>query len=253
MDRPYLVIFGSASVDGRLTIAPDVLLLHGDERWNAVAGGGEAMYEWLKSTHKPQAFLEGSLSFARSGDPISPLPPFEGDPASLYEDFLPDAIINRPGHRGWFTAVDSQGRIRWDYKEFPTEEWAGWYAMVLVARQTPPEYLAYLRREDIPYLVAGEARVDLRQGVEKMRLLLGVERVVSTSPGKLGGALVRAGLVDEINLNFFPALIGGTHTPVLFEAPDLLPEELPVRLKLLLAQVLANGHVWLRYAVEKES
>jgi len=32
MNRPRVVMFGEASVDGRLTLAPDVLLLFGDER-----------------------------------------------------------------------------------------------------------------------------------------------------------------------------------------------------------------------------
>ena len=46
---------------------------------------------------------------------------------TLYRDFLPDAVVNRPGQCGWFTMVDSRGRVRWGYKEWPGEEWAGWH------------------------------------------------------------------------------------------------------------------------------
>lgn len=248
MNRPRVIVYGIASVDGRLTLAPDVLLLHGDERWDAVAGSSD-VYQWLTSTHKPQAFLEGSGSLVTSDEEPSPLPPVAGDPRSLYQDFLPDTVVHRPGQRGWFTVVDSRGWIRWAYKEWPGEEWQGWHLLVLVAHGTPPEYLAYLQGENIPYLVAGQERVDLEQALEKMGSQLGVRCVLSTSPGKLGGALLRAGLVDEINVEFFPAVIGGFATPSLFESPELGSEEWPARLKLISAQVQAEGRVWLRYQV----
>jgi len=127
--------------------------------------------------------------------------------------------------------------------------------MVIVANQTPPECLAYLQKETIPYLVAGEERVNLKLALEKMKSLLGVACVMSTSPGKLGGALLRAGLMDEINILFIPAIVGGFDTPSLFESPELKPNEWPTRLKLISAQVLADGRVWLRYHVipEQES
>ena len=250
MDRPQVIVLDSASVDGRIAVSPDALLLYGDERWKAIEGASHFnLFEWLKLTHKPQATLEGSGSFVRESEAPTPLPPFEGDLKALYQDFLPDAIVHRPGHRGWFTAVDGRGRIRWDYKEYPDEAWKGWYPLVLVTYQTPPEYLAYLRREDIPYLVSGEQRVDLRLALEKMMSLLDVTRVLSTAGGKLNGALMRVGLVDEVNVEFLPAIIGGVTTPSLFNAPDLKPDEWPARLKLISAQVQADGCVWLRYQV----
>lgn len=250
MDRPKVVVLNSASVDGRLAVSPDVLLLHGDERWQAIGGSSDFdLFEWLKFTHKPQATLEGSGSFTREGDEPEPLPPFGGDRQDLYQDFLPQAIVNRPGHRGWFTVVDGRGRIRWFYKEYPDEAWQGWYLLVLVAHHTPPEYLAYLQREEIPYLVAGEGHVDLGLALEKMKAQLGVTCVLSTAGGKLNGALLRAGLVDEINIEFLPAVIGGFETPSLFDSPALKRDELPARLELISAQAQVGGRVWLRYRV----
>ena len=250
MSRPRVVVHSLASVDGRITLAPDVLLLYGDERWQAVAGSSEDVYERLKLTHKPQVFLEGSGSFVPSNAEPEPLPPVDGDPQSLYQDFLPHNVVHRPGHQGWFTAVDSRGRVRWLYKEF--EGWEGWHLLVLVAHHTPPEYLAYLQHEKIPYLVAGEERVDLHPALEKLESQLGVTCLVSTAGGKLNGALLRAGLVDEISIEFFPAVIGGFETPALFDSPALKPDEWPTRLKLISAQVQAEGRVRLRYEVVSE-
>lgn len=249
MNRPKVVVFNSASADGRVALAADTLLLFGDERWTNVAGSSQDALDWLKLTYQPQATLEGSGSFVVDGQEPEALPPFEGDPAPLYEDFLPEHIVNRPGHRGWFTTVDGRGRIRWLYKEFPSEEWQGWHLLVLVARTTPPAYLAYLRREEIPYLVGGEGHVDLGCVLEKMAHRLGVTCLLSTAGGRLNGALLRAGLVDEVNIDLFPALIGGFQTSTLFASPDLRPDEAPARLRLLAAQVRDGGNVWLRYEV----
>jgi 2,5-diamino-6-(ribosylamino)-4(3H)-pyrimidinone 5'-phosphate reductase len=250
MSKPRIVTCSTASLDGRIAVSPEVLLLWGDERWSALSGSSD-MFAWLKEAHQPQATLEGSGSFVRETDEPTPLPPFAGKAAILYHDFLPEAVVQRPGHRGWFTVVDGRGRVRDWIKEGDVfgEAYAGWHLLVLVTHHTPPAYLAYLRCESIPYLVAGQERVDLALALEKLGDRLGVTSLLSTAGGKLNGALLRAGLVDEVNVEFLPAVIGGFHTPALFDAPDLRPGEWPVRLTLLSSQVYDDGRVWLRYEV----
>jgi hypothetical protein len=235
-----------------LAVSPERLLLYGDERWEAISGASNFdVFEWLRTTHDAQATLEGSGSLVREGDEPEPLPPFEGDVASLYKDFMPEAVIQRPSHRGWFTLVDGRGRGRQLIKDGGVfgEAWEGWHLLILAGHHTPAEYLAYLRSQDIPYLVAGTGQVDLRLALEKMGSRLGVTSLVSTAGGRLNGALLRAGLIDEINVEFLPAAIGGRGTPSLFDAPALAADEWPVRLELLSAQVQSGGRVWLRYRV----
>ncbi len=254
MSRPRVVVHNIASADGRLTLAPDVLLLGGDERWRAVDDGNSSVGDWLRAHHAPEVMLEGSGSFVLEGAEPEPLPPFDGDPAPLYEDYLPGAIIGRAGHRGWFCAVDGRGRVRWEVKDGAAfgPAWVGWYALSIVHQATPPAYLAYLQREEIPYLVAGPGpQVDLATALEKLGGKLGVACVLSTAGGRLNGALLRAGLVDEINIEFCPAIIGGIGTPALFDAPPLQAGDWPTRLRLLSAEVRDGGRVWLRYAVEQ--
>jgi riboflavin biosynthesis pyrimidine reductase len=228
--------------------------MFGDKRWEALAGSSTFnVDEWLRATHQPQAVLEGSGSLVRDDSEPEPLPLVAGDPTMLYEDYLPDVVVHRRDHRGWFVMVDGRGRMRNWIKEWPDEAWAGWHLLVLVGRHTPPEYLAHLQKDTIPYLVAGEGPVDLGLALAKLSSQLGVKRVYSSSGSRLGGALLRAGLVDEINVEFLPAVIGGFDTPALFDSPALKPDEWPIRLRLISAQVQPDGRVWLRYEVPKMS
>ncbi len=251
MPRPKVIVHNLASMDGRITLSPNTLLLYGDPRWQAVAGSQDP-YEPIMRAYAPQALLEGSGSLVLEGTPSEPLPPAKAGPEELYLDYLPDEIVRQPG-RKWLAVVDGRGRVRWMYKEFPGELWAGWYLLVLVSRRTSSKYLAYLRREQIPYLVGGEERVDLPAALEKLAEKLGVRTLVSTAGGRLNGALLRAGLVDEVDLHFFPALIGGRDTPGLFDAPALGPDEAPTALERIDVQATPDGHVRLHYRVVKET
>jgi 2,5-diamino-6-(ribosylamino)-4(3H)-pyrimidinone 5'-phosphate reductase len=227
MNRPKVVVRAVASVDGRAISAP------------CAAEG------WLRFTHKPEAvLLDGSeLPGGDDWEPW-PLPSFEGDPKPLYQDFLPDEVVQRPEHRGWFTVVDDRGRQRWAFKEGEGH----WHLLVVAARHTPPEYLAYLRRENIPYLVAGEEDLDLRLAVEKLGSLLNVTCVLSTAAGELGGDLLHAGVIDDVNVEFSSIAKGGRGTALLFDSAD----ESPTRLKLVSVQIQTEGRVRHRYQVLRE-
>lgn len=143
----------------------------------------------------------------------------------------------------WFTAVDSRGRVRW------TEEHVDWDVLVLVAACTPPAYLSYLREKRICYLVVGEERVDLAAAIAAMGTELGVTCVLSTAGGGLNGALLRAGLIDELHLRYAPALVGGLGTPSVTDGPPLAIGESPTPLRLLSVHADVSGEVRTHYEV----
>jgi len=251
MIRPKVIVFQVASVDGRVAYTPDVPLLYELEKWRQISGESIwlGVIDWMKSTHQPQVFLEGSGSFVKKDQKRKPLPVVEGDPGFLYQDHLPESIIHHPDLKGWGVVVDSKGRGR---------NWLTWvdqgiHILILVADQTPPEYLAYLQRKHIPYLVAGSERVNFHQALDKLMSQLRVTCVLSSGGGKLNGALLREGLVDELNLVIYPAIVGGMDTPALFDSPDLTPDDWPSRLKLVSVERLGEGHVWLRYEVDSKA
>lgn len=249
MDRPTIIVLASASLDGRISLGPNRTQWEdmADPRGAVSEGAGDIWAEAearLDALHSPQARMLGSASLVREGDPLEPLPPFDGDPTPLYEDYLPDDVVGSDDASVWLVAVDGRGRLRSGYKG---EDNPGHHMLHLVSRGAPAEYLAFLQRERIPYLMTGEQQVDLSGAMEKLQTKLGIECLVCEGGGRLSGALLRAGLVDGVSVIFRPELIGGTRTPSLFDAPDLQPEEWPTALKLISAEVRANGIVWLQY------
>lgn len=245
--RPRVVTCNVASVDGRLTLAPDVLLLHGDPRWDAIAGGADP-YTWVRDLHDPQVLLEGSGSLV--APEAAPVDDDGRPPDHEAPSFLPAEVVDVPGRR-WMAIVDGRGRVELSFTEWPDPAWAGWHALVITTRTVAPGHLERLRAAGIPYLVAGDGHVDLPEALGLLRRELGVRTVVATGGGQLGGALLRAGVVDEVDLELLPAVIGGRGTPALFDAPPLAPDEDPVSLELLDADVRDDGHVRLRYAVRQ--
>ena len=65
--------------------------------------------------------------------------------------------------------------------------------------------------------------------------------------------MLRAGPVDEVDVDLLPALIGGCGTPALFDAPPLSPGETPVELDLMAAEVTVGGRLRLRYSVRRSA
>ncbi|HEY5248058.1 MAG TPA: dihydrofolate reductase family protein [Dermatophilaceae bacterium] len=258
MDRPHIVTYNLASVDGRLTLAPGVSLLAGDDRWTALTSDVGDPYQWVRRVHDPQVLLEGSGSFlAGDADQVPPATVrprgtaasrFAAAGAQVGEHFLPDAVVAVPG-RHWFAVVDGLGRVDLQFTQWPDPAWAGWHALILTSRAAPPDHLARLRERGIPYLVVGAGYVDLPAAMSLLGSELGVRQVVCTGGGRLGGALLRAGLVDEVDVDLLPVVIGGRGTPALFDAPPLEVDEWPHRLDLLSTEQLAGGRLRLRYTV----
>jgi 2,5-diamino-6-(ribosylamino)-4(3H)-pyrimidinone 5'-phosphate reductase len=123
-----------------------------------------------------------------------------------------------------------------------------WRAILVAGSEaTPRSHLDLLDRHGITHHVVGRSHVDLERLLRILRDEYGVEHVRVDSGGVLNGALLRAGLVDEISLLVVPSAVGGRSPASLFVADDLLGE--PVGLELRALERLRDDIVWLRYAV----
>jgi 2,5-diamino-6-(ribosylamino)-4(3H)-pyrimidinone 5'-phosphate reductase len=245
LTRPRVVLTTTASVDGRITLSAHERLLDPDvgSRWRSaqpadVEGLLERRRLWIEEQHAPTVTLEGSGTFV-GPDTDSPWRQ-ERSASSLHrhEDHLP-----RWAPR-WFVVVDGRGRVDWSYTG--DDETA---LLVLVCRATPSGYLAHLQELGVGYLVVGQDSVDLPVALARMHDVLGARAVVADGGGGVNGALVRAGLVDELHVITFPALIGGLGTPSFVDGDALAPGSSPIRLLAKGAVIGDQGSIWARYEV----
>jgi len=246
-DRPHVVMQMSASVDGRIAFGPDMTMFDAHPASAALPDEGELwsrVADAIREAWSPQATLMGSGTVQREGAPWTELPGFDGEAASLYIDFLPPEVVARTSH--WHVLVDGRGRCRSGYK---ATENAGGHVLHLVSLAAPPEYLAFLRSERIPYLVGGQEHADLQGALRKLRAILGVRALRLWGGGILNGVMLRAGLIDEVHLILKPALIGGRRTPTLVDCDDLAADERPAVLRLVSARPQDGGFLWLHYTV----
>ena len=246
-----MVVSSTMSADGRLTLSRHQILLHDEPNrvWRSLQPPSaqsveDARTALLDRLYRPQVVLEGSGSFVTDdAESLSGLPAID-TAEDLYADFLPDEVLQDPDNDKWLAVVDGRGRVRWSIKRS-----GGYRLLILVATATPAAYLAFLRHERIPYLVVGKERVNLATALTHMADKLGVTCVVSTAGGGLNGALLREGLIDELQVIMLPALVGGRDTPALFDGPELADGQLPTRLRLLSIQTETDGLIWMRYEV----
>jgi 2,5-diamino-6-(ribosylamino)-4(3H)-pyrimidinone 5'-phosphate reductase len=119
--------------------------------------------------------------------------------------------------------------------------------VALCSNSTPEDYLEYLKKRHIEYIVSGLDKVNLNEALEKLNSKFGVQTVRVDSGGVLNGVLLRAGLVSEVSVLFHPTLVGGNTPRSFFRAPDLASSEGVLRLKLIHTQKLKEDIVWLRY------
>lgn len=250
MERPKVIVLMAASVDGRVALRPNMTMFDSFEQQNIPENNlWQEIEDQLMVIHKPQMNMLGSGTLIKEGEKLRDLGDFEANHDFLYEDYLPEEILHRPGHKGWLGVVDGRGRFRNAYKG--SDENLTWHSLHMVSKGVEPAYLNFLRRQKIPYLISGQKRVDLKAMMKKVKDKLGVASVLVTGGGKLTGAMLRAACVDEVNIIVQPHLIGGQNTPTLFEATDLNPEDFSTPLDLVSAQIYGDGFLWLRYKVKE--
>lgn len=243
--RPRVVVSVTATADGRVTLSRRERLLDDGPnlRWKATwpPDAGDLLTRRaaaIEQRHHPTVVLEGSGTFVADDAGSLHLPDTSVPADVLCTDFLPYRSTR------WFAVVDSRGRVAWTHKG--DEETS---LLVIASRSTPLPYLAHLRQERIPYLLAGSRRVDLTAALAKIRTRLGAQCLVSEAGGGLNGALLRADLVDELHIITVPALIGGLGTPSIFDGAPLEIGSLPEQLRAIDVQVGAHGTIWAHYEV----
>jgi 2,5-diamino-6-(ribosylamino)-4(3H)-pyrimidinone 5'-phosphate reductase len=217
---PRVILYNVVSVDGRIDgFEPDIELYYG-----------------LASKWNEDATLVGSETIITGEDEI---------PEETESDLKPPEKDNNQG--SILVIPDSRGRIRtWH----ALRKWPYWREFVaLVSKSTPKDYIEYLEKRHIDYIIAGDEKVDIKAALEELNKKYGVETIRVDSGGTLNGVLLRAGLVTNLSILIAPTAIGGTTPLSIYRAEDLVSANDAIKLELEHMEKMKNGYVWLKYKV----
>jgi 2,5-diamino-6-(ribosylamino)-4(3H)-pyrimidinone 5'-phosphate reductase len=147
--------------------------------------------------------------------------------------------------RSLLVVVDSRGRVRcWDaLRQAPY--WRD-RMVALGSQATPGDYLDHLAARHVDRIIAGDRHVDLREALAVLERTYDAARVLVDSGGTLNGALLAAGLVDEVSLLVHPRLVDGAQRGSMYRSSEAADG---VVLRLATVERRAGGIVWLRYDV----
>lgn len=99
MDRPFIVVMVSSTVDGRIAVNPNLTMWEEMDDVRTLTEGGAEIWEdvesYIERLYSPEADMLGSNSLVKEGDSLTALPAFKGDKESLFQDFLPKDIVNK--------------------------------------------------------------------------------------------------------------------------------------------------------------
>jgi riboflavin biosynthesis pyrimidine reductase len=225
--KPYVICHMITSVDGRIW----------GSRWRPKANIVPNLFEKLHDQMGGGSWLCGRVTgeeFAKGKGQV--YPPTE-------QKFPRENWYAKRDAKTWGVFLDAHGKAVWQRSDI-----GGDAILVILTEQVPDSHLAGLRGDGVSYIFAGKTEIDLAAALEMLNRELGIERLMLEGGGGANGALLRAGLVDELSLVICAVIDGSTGGPIVFNSGDADLGPAPIETMTLVShEVLEKGAVWLRY------
>jgi 2,5-diamino-6-(ribosylamino)-4(3H)-pyrimidinone 5'-phosphate reductase len=237
--RPRVICHMMASIDGRIVVG----------RWPEL-GEGRGEYERTAATYDADAWMCGRIT----------MEPFAGSvrtDAEIARERAPRTVgdsarqdfVAANARRRYAVAVDPSGRLLWDANDID-----GDHIVAVLSDRVSDDYLSHLRDRGVSYLFAANGAdrdVNLALTLEKLAASFGVRTLLLEGGGQINGAMLRAGLIDEVSLLIAPVADGFADAASLFDIDgDGDAKVRAHRLTLDHLERRAEDVLWVRYRVE---
>lgn len=230
---PHVLCHMVCSVDGRIW----------GSRWRPKANVVPNLFEKLHDRLGGGSWLCGRVTaqeFAKGTEPH--YPPTD-------QVFPRENWFARRDAKTWGIFLDGKGKAVWARKDI-----GGDAILVVLTEAVPDRHLAGLRADGVSYIFAGATEIDLAGALETLNRELGIERIMLEGGGGANGALLRAGLIDELSLVICPVIDGSTGGPIVFNSGEVDLGPAPIESMTLAShEVLDGGAMWLRYRLSAKA
>ncbi len=140
---------------------------------------------------------------------------------------------------------DTLGKLRW-----PSNEIGGDHLICVLSEQATTDYLSMLHQQEISYIVAGGASIDLARAMQLLAERFGIQTLLLEGGGHINGGFLQAGLVDEISLLLLPGIDGRQQIAAVLDGVAAVNHTaVPLRLKSV--ERREGDALWLRYDVAR--
>ncbi|MBB4200474.1 5-amino-6-(5-phosphoribosylamino)uracil reductase [Rhodoblastus sphagnicola] len=234
--RPRIICHMMSSIDGRLLT----------QRWTRPASGiGDDIvprhYEQVAARLGGDGFLIGRKTMEEYACVTAHEPTTGGDaPRKIH-------VADRKG-RAIAVVVDPHGKLH-----YAKDDASGDHIVAVLSETVSDDYLATLRKAGISYLFAGADGTDLSGAMDVLGASFDIQTILLEGGGRINGAFLKAGLIDEISLLIYPGIDGLAGVSSIFEYVGT-GDERPAAgrsLRHMATETLEGGMVWLRYCMEE--
>jgi riboflavin biosynthesis pyrimidine reductase len=227
--KPYVICHMCTTIDGRIRAG----------RWPRLPGGKDSstLFESTADTFGIGAWLVGTTTMREFAGRNVRLKP------ARRRIERTDHVADRRARR-FAIGADAKGALR-----FQESDVEGDHVVLLVSERVGNDYLAHLQDAGVSYLFCGKRDVDVKVALDKIRRVLGIRRLMLEGGGTFNGAMLHAGLVDEISQVVVPVVDGGRGVTTIFDIPGDPPRKAAAALRLKSYRRLPGGVSWYRYRV----
>lgn len=200
--KPYVILTMMTSIDGK--IEGDFIHEHNEELSDYFE------HQKLQDT---DAWGNGCITHQKYfSDESIDLAVYEGA-KPVTEDYVVQKQVP------YVISFDTTGKVLWntDTLKFPDDVYN--HVLVVTTRSVRPEYAAHLRNLGIPYILAGDKKIDPRTALYKLHTLFDINRFAIVGGATINACFLKENLVDEIRLIITP-FIDGSMELTIAETPD---------------------------------
>ncbi len=227
--RPYIICHMCTTIDGKIL----------GHSWGKLPGYKHEsdLFETTAASFGIGAWLVGTTTMDE----------FDGRKARLPaapKSFVRTDYIASKNAKRLAIGADAKGVLR-----FQENEVGGDHVVLLVTARAGNDYLAHLQAAGVSYLFCGKKEIDLRLALKKLARAFKLRKLMLQGGGKFNGAMLKAGLVDEISHITVPVADGGVGVSSFFDIPGEPPVRAAAKLRLLSHRKLPGSVIWARYRV----
>jgi len=227
--KPYVICHMCTTLDGKI---------RGD-RWGKLPGYKHEsdLFETTAASIGIGAWLVGTTTMDEFDSRKTKLP-------RVKQPIPRRDLIADPKAKRLAIGADAKGVLR-----FQESEVGGDHVVLLVTDRVSNGYLAHLQAAGVSYLFCGKKEIDLKVALRKLGTAFKLRKLMLQGGGRFNGAMLKAGLIDEISHLTVPVADGGVGISSMFDIPGQPPATAAATLRLLSHQQLPGGVLWARYRV----